>query len=148
MASQSSAAGNACQGSRGRVRTKKADASIREGRLAKAEQFAEAARTVLDLADETDAVADAFVTLAVHAGIAAGDVICCVRLGAYHYGERHQDAIALLKRADSDSAKSLGILLGMKTLAGYSDMPISREKRLRAERAMDALLATARRLSS
>lgn len=129
------------------MRTKKADASVQERRLSKAEQFADAARTVLDLADEADAVADAFVTLAVHAGIAAADVICCARLGAYHYGERHQDAVALLKEADVDAAKSLGVLLGMKTLAGYSDTPIPREKRVRAERAMDALLATARRLS-
>ena len=47
----------------------KADASIRAGRLAKANQFASVAHDVLDLADEAQDVADAFATLAVHAGI-------------------------------------------------------------------------------
>lgn len=56
------------------------------GRLAKARQFADAAHDVLALAGEADDVADAFVTLAVHAGIAAADVICCVRLGRHARG--------------------------------------------------------------
>ncbi|UJP38886.1 hypothetical protein [Cellulomonas palmilytica] len=123
--------------------TKKADVNVRAGRLAKARQFAAVAHDVLDLADEAQDVADAFVTLAVHAGIAASDVICSARLGIYHHGERHEEAVALLKKADADAAKHLDRLLQMKTLAGYSYTPVSGEKRVKAERAMDALIATA-----
>ncbi|WP_199422499.1 hypothetical protein [Actinotalea solisilvae] len=123
--------------------TRQADAGVRAGRLAKATQFAAVAHDVLDLADEAQDVADAFVTLAVHAGIAAADVICSARLGSYHQGERHEDAIAHLRKADEGAAKALSVLLGMKTLAGYSYTPVSGEKRVKAERAMDALLAIA-----
>lgn len=112
--------------------TRTADPSVRAGRLAKARQFAAVAHDVLDLADESQDVADAFVTLAVHAGIAASDVICCARLGASHHGDRHEDAIALLKTADPDAARALSVLLSMKTLAGYSYTPVSVEKRVKA----------------
>jgi len=125
------------------VRTNECSASERSGRLAKARQFAQAAADVLTLADEADDVADAFVTLAVHAGIAASDVICCARLGEYSRSERHDDAINLLKTADPVAAKSLRVLLGMKTFAGYSSAPVSADDRLRAERAMNALLTAA-----
>jgi hypothetical protein len=125
------------------MRTNDCAPRARDGRLAKARQFAEAASAVLTLTDEADEVADAFVTLAVHAGIAAADVICCARLGVHANGERHDDAVALLKRADPAAAKALRVLLGMKTSAGYSAMPVSTTDRRRAERAMDALLATA-----
>ncbi|MFD6893254.1 hypothetical protein ACFWB0_01730 [Rhodococcus sp. NPDC060086] len=47
----------------------------------KAEQFFDAAAIVNELADNNDL--DAVVTLWVHAGIAASDVICCARLGKY-----------------------------------------------------------------
>ena len=50
--------------------------------MAKAKQFVEAAETVESLADDANDVADAYVTLCVHAGIAAADVICCKRLGS------------------------------------------------------------------
>ena len=123
--------------------THKADATIRAGRLAKANQFASAAHDVLDLAEEAQDVADAFATLAVHAGIAASDVICSARLGAYHQGDRHEEAIALLSQADAEAAKSLSVLLRMKTLAGYGYTPVSAANRVKAERAMDALVAAA-----
>ena len=49
--------------------------AVRSGRLKKAEQFAQAAETVQEFADEGDDIGDAYVTLCVHAGIAAADVI-------------------------------------------------------------------------
>ncbi|WP_194164879.1 hypothetical protein [Pseudactinotalea sp. HY160] len=52
-------------------RTRPADDNLRRGRLSKAEQFAEAAATVHAVADEAGDVAGAYVTLCVHAGIAA-----------------------------------------------------------------------------
>lgn len=96
---------------RNRVRTPQ----VREGRLGKANQFAAVARDVADLADEAREVADAYVTLLVHAGIAAADVICCARLGEYARGSNHNDAIALLTTADTHSARHLETLLKMKT---------------------------------
>lgn len=57
------------------TRTNPCGAGVRAGRVAKANQFADAARTVRELADEAREVGDAFVTLAVHAGIAASDAI-------------------------------------------------------------------------
>lgn len=45
------------------------------------------------MADENNEVADAYVTLCVHAGIAAPDVICCASLGEHAQGENHSEAI-------------------------------------------------------
>ena len=75
------------------------DKTIRQGRMAKAEEFADAARVVQDLAEGPGDVADAYVTLCVHAGIAASDVICCARLGRYAQGNDHHEAVDLLKTA-------------------------------------------------
>ena len=129
------------------LRTSESDPAVVAGRRAKAQQFSTVARDVLTLADEAQDVADSFVTLAVHAGIAAADVICCVRLGTYSRSESHAEAIDLLKGADKDAAKALRVLLAMKTRAGYSSAPVSTEDRLRAERAMDALVAKAVEIS-
>lgn len=125
------------------MRTTKADASMKAGRLAKARQFADVAHDVLALADEAEDVADAFVTLAVHSGIASSDVICAARLGEFARGDNHNEAVDLLSKADKHSAKHLRTLLGMKTFAGYSYSPVSSTDRVRAERAMDALLTVA-----
>lgn len=124
-------------------RVQECNAAARAGRLAKARQFADAAEVVLTLAGEATDVADAFVTLAVHSGIAAADVICCARLGHMSASQKHQDAVGLLAQADQQSAKHLQVLLTMKTKAGYSYTPVSAEDRVRAERAMHALLTTA-----
>jgi len=119
---------------------------VREGRLGKAKQFAAVARDVADLADEAQEVSDAYVTLLVHAGIAAADVICCARLGEYAQGSNHNEAIALLKKADPDSARHLETLLKMKTRVGYGHTPASQVDLKKAQRAGDALLKTARAL--
>jgi hypothetical protein len=126
------------------MRTHECDASVITGRLAKARQFADAAHVVQALADESTDVADAFVTLAVHAGIAAADVICCVRLGRHARGENHNDAVDLLARVDAGASRHLRALLLLKTRAGYSATPVSGQDRVRAERAMDALIDLAR----
>jgi hypothetical protein len=76
------------------VRTQPCTAAIRRGRLRKAEQFIDAAGTVRDFADGHEDVADAYVTLCVHAGIAASDVICCASLGEHAQGEDHGEAAA------------------------------------------------------
>lgn len=127
-------------------RNKPCTPQVREGRLAKANQFAAVATDVADLAAEAREVADAYVTLLVHAGIAAADVICCARLGEYAQGSNHNEAIALLKTADPDSAQHLETLLKMKTRVGYGHMPASQDDLKKAQRAGDALLRTARAL--
>lgn len=121
------------------------DATVRRGRMAKAVQFADAATVVHALAKEAGDVADAYVTLCVHAGIAASDVICCARLGRYAQGEGHHEAIALLKTASPGVERHLAALLGMKTKSGYSHVPASAEDVKRAARSVDALLEQARR---
>jgi hypothetical protein len=80
-------------------RSVKADDAVRRGRMAKAEQFADAAVVLHELADEAADIADAYVTLCVHAGIAAADVICAARLGEHCRGENHDEAVALLEAA-------------------------------------------------
>jgi hypothetical protein len=56
-----------------------------------AEQFHTAAGLIEEFTGEPgeDNINNAFVTLCVHAGIAAADVICCARLGEYSRGEDH-----------------------------------------------------------
>jgi hypothetical protein len=74
-------------------RTRVCDDAVTAGRLRKAEQFVDAAETVREFADDELDVADAYVTLCVHAGIAAADVICCVSLGVHAVGESHSEAL-------------------------------------------------------
>jgi len=128
-------------------RTKPCDDATAAGRLSKAEQFFEAAETIRDLADEEYEVGDAYVTLCVHAGIAAADVICCVELKEHAQGEDHNQALALLARVrpgGAELAKSLAPLLGMKTHAGYSHRPVNSDNRKRAQRHAERLLRAAR----
>ena len=130
------------------MRTQPCTATIRQGRLRKAEQFLTAAGLVRDLAEEHEDVADAFATLCIHAGIAASDVICCVRLGEHAQGENHSETIALLKLADHAAARHLSALLALKTKSGYSHTPVTAEEFKRAGRAAEALVEAARRAHS
>lgn len=126
-------------------RTRSCTPHIRRGRLQKANQFLDAANLVYDFADE---IADGYVTLCVHAAIAAADVICCARLGEHAQGDNHQEAITVLGKADRDSAKHLRTLLNMKTKAGYSHTAATPEECKRAGRAAESLVETARRAHS
>ena len=124
-------------------RTVECTPATRAGRRAKARQFLDQAEAVLELADDAAKVADAYVTLLVHAGIAAADVICCAALGIHAQGENHNEAITLLAKADSRHAKDLQTLLGVKTKAGYSAIPVSNSERTRATRAAGRLVDAA-----
>jgi hypothetical protein len=127
-------------------RTRYCDAATRAGRLVKARQFMDAAHIIETLADEARDVADAYVTLCVHAGIAAADVICCARLGRHYRGDDHGSAVELLDRANPNAAKHLRTLLGMKTKAGYTAIPVSGSEHTRAGRAASALVEAAERV--
>ena len=93
------------------------------------------AQTCIDTAeliyDEnvSDPVLNVSTALAVLAGIAAGDSICCMRLGEMHRGDNHRDAIAMLQSATSDG-KSLGTklarLLDVKDGAHYAAIDVSK----------------------
>lgn len=126
-------------------RTHGGDPAAREGRLRKAQQFQLAADVIREYAAGDNALSDAYVTLCVHAGIAAPDVICMDRLGVYARSEGHEEAVPLLAQADKVAAKHLGALLGMKTRAGYSHMPVRAQDIQRAGRAMRALTEAAER---
>ncbi|ROS23961.1 hypothetical protein [Cellulomonas sp. PhB150] len=130
------------------ARTRPCEATVRAGRLAKATQFATAASVVFDLAEDARDVADAYVTLCVHAGIAAADAVCCARLGEHSLGDNHHEAVALLDKVDNQLAKHLRTLLELKTRAGYSHTRTSDESVRRAGRAMDALVFAAQRTST
>ncbi|MDD7834556.1 MULTISPECIES: hypothetical protein [Paenarthrobacter] len=94
--------------------------------------------------DEHREVADAVVTLCVHAGIAASDAICIAGLGHFSQGQDHNDAVNLLKSVDGNAARQLAALLHMKTRAGYGFDPVTPEQLKRATRAMDALIERAK----
>lgn len=115
--------------------------------MRKAEQFADAAETIREFADDEADIGDAYVTLLIHAGIAAADVICCEALGEHAHGESHTDAVELLRRVrpdGSDLGNALGSLLGAKTRAGYGHQPVNKETRVRSTRAVETLLRAAR----
>ena len=116
---------------------------VTAGRLRKARQFATAFTIVWEFADQPDDVANACATLAVHAGIAASDVLCCRSLGHHHQGGDHHGALALLTQIDPHLARHLKVLLEAKTLAGYGHDPVSPASLRRCERAMSNLVRAA-----
>ena len=102
---------------------------------------------VAELADQADDVVDAYMTLLVHAGIAAADLICCARLGEHALGTDHGEAVALLKQAaGAKTSGHLSTLLAVKTKAGYSHTNASSNDRTKTERAAAALLKVAREI--
>ena len=122
---------------------KSCTAATRAGRMAKADQFYLAAETIAETIEDQD-IADAYVTLCVHAGIAAADIICCARLGEHAQGDDDQEAVALLSKADRAQAKHLKVLLDLKTHSGYSATPTGAANQKRAARAAAALVSAAR----
>lgn len=129
------------------MKTRRCHEHDARARLVKAEQFLDAAETIRDLADDEADVGDALVTLCVHAGIAAADVLCCVALGEHAQADDHAQAVGLLARVAPDGSelsKSLGVLLGMKTKAGYSARTVSADDRKRALRSAQRLATAAR----
>jgi hypothetical protein len=97
----------------------------------------QAARAYLGVADsvlherDRDEYLNVAAGLAVLAGIAASDAICCVRLGCRHRGDNHRGAADLLRDATKDGAelaKALLRLLDLKDAAHYGVMVISSRK--------------------
>lgn len=130
---------------KGKDRTEPCSKLVADGRMVKAQQFMEVAEDIATLTDDSTDIADAYVTMCVHAGIAAADVICCRRLGEHARGEDHASAVSLVGTASAIAAKNLRTLLGMKTKAGYSGLPVSGSDYKRAGRAARALVDEAQK---
>jgi hypothetical protein len=126
------------------ARVKQCDDRLVEGRRRKAVQFLEAAELIRDFADDEADAGDVFVTLCVHAGIAAADVVCCRALGHHVQGEDHNEAIAEVGKVDRQHAKDLRTLLQIKTKAAYSPDAVSAEERKRTGRAVERLVGAIR----
>ncbi|HXY91296.1 MAG TPA: hypothetical protein VEP49_02365 [Acidimicrobiia bacterium] len=130
------------------AQSKRCSESTRAGRLDKARQFCDAADILDTLVSDGDPdVVDAYVTLCVHAGIAAADVICCARLGVHAQGQDHNEATLLLATADKAASRHLATLLALKTRSGYGALKSSRSDRTRAKRAAHALVDAAERIT-
>ncbi|MFB2583347.1 hypothetical protein [Herbiconiux liukaitaii] len=115
-----------------------------DARMKKADEFADAAAVHFDEARGVADGPDVFVTLAVHAGIAAADVICIRRGLGYSASGNHEEALKLLEKADRDAVKHLRRLLAVKTKAGYSTNSVSAAEVKSAQAAHLALLEAAR----
>ncbi len=122
---------------------KKCTAATSAGRLKKAREFRLAAELVQDGAVGQNELNDAYITMCVHAGIAAADVICCRRLNVHHQGENHNEAITTLGRVDRQLASDLAVLLRKKTASGYTERTSSAADRRQAKRAMERLVDAA-----
>ncbi|MBS1890622.1 MAG: hypothetical protein JST59_04970 [Actinobacteria bacterium] len=115
--------------------------------MRKAEQFLAVADRLRHESEEGEEVGDALVTVCVHAGIAASDVLCCKALGHYVQGDDHQQAIAELSKVapgGKELGKDLRALLQMKTQAAYAAAPIGAAERKRAWRKAESLVEAAR----
>jgi hypothetical protein len=94
-------------------------------------------------------IGDAYVTLCVHAGIAAADSICAHRLKQHHIGDNHHEAVAMLRQVQPDGhafANDLDQLLKLKTKAGYTHRPVTADERKLAGRRARTLVDAARAL--
>ncbi len=105
------------------TRTRRVSAAQARIYLGKAEEFLVAARDSLE-ADHSLATT----SLAVHAGISAGDAICGARTGQRAAGSDHSQVLALLSQAGregTDAARVLTRLMPLKNRAEYEpeDVP-------------------------
>jgi hypothetical protein len=94
---------------------------VAQARLGEAEDLLDAAESIRTLADHEPDVGAAYVTLCVHAGIAAADAICCLRLGYHVAGTDRREAVAELSRVRPDGGQlggALRVLLGMQSRTG------------------------------
>lgn len=117
-------------------RTQECDRSQAAVRLAHARAFLETAELVGDADDElaTPQVATA---LAVLAGIAASDAICCAALGRRSRGQDHRQAIDLVQQVAPDGpvlSRDLARLLDLKDGAHYGMVYVTGAKAITAVR--------------
>jgi triphosphoribosyl-dephospho-CoA synthetase len=111
------------------VRQEACNRAAATNRLKHAVEFLELAELGSD--EAATRFANASAALAVLAGIAASDAICCARLGTRSRSQDHRDAQALLEKVEPDgrqAAESLRRLLDMKDSAQYGVAHLGRER--------------------
>ena len=117
-------------------RTAPCGAADAQSRLRTARAYLEVAGLVLS-ERERDEHLNVSAGLAVLAGIAASDSVCCVRLRSRHRGDDHRGAADLLRRATPDGpelASTLLRLLDLKDEAHYGVLVVSARKARDAHR--------------
>jgi len=132
-------------------RSRTAACDIAEGRtrFRTAQAYLNVAASVLDERDR-DEYLNVAAGLAVLAGIAASDAICCIRLGCRHRGDDHRGAAELLRTATPDGgelAKTLLKLLDLKDAAHYGVLVVASRKARDAVRWSGRLVDRARQES-
>lgn len=132
-----------------RSRTAACDLAEGRTRFRTAQAYLNVAASVLDERDR-DEYLNVAAGLAVLAGIAASDAICCIRLGCRHRGDDHRGAAELLRTATPDGgelAKTLLKLLDLKDAAHYGVLVVASRKARDAVRWSGRLVDRARQES-
>lgn len=114
------------------------DSVVTHGRMSKATEFFDAAEILGE--EMPNAAGDLYVD----AGIAASDVICCVRLGVHSNTGNHSEALALLKRAAGGFERHLNTLLNLKNKAAYTHQDLSSAELRKMNRAAEHLVKSAK----
>jgi hypothetical protein len=112
--------------------------------LGKAEEFLVAARQSLDAGHTLAAT-----SLAVHAGISAGDAICGARTGQRAAGADHSQGAALLAQAGregKDAARLLTRLMPLKNRAEYEPQDVPKATATRAVDQAERIVLIARQV--
>lgn len=122
------------------------DSAFKNGRLLKAREFASTASVLFDDATRNSDHGDAYVTMAIHSGIASSDVICAAKLGEYSAADSHSAAVALLKKANPEAASLLSKLLSLKTKSAYGHRAVTAAEVRSAESTHKMLLDIAERI--
>ncbi len=127
--------------------TRTTPCGVREARvrLRTARAYLEVATVVLN-EQSRDEFLSVAAGLAVLAGIAAADAVCCVRLRCRHRGDDHRRAADLLKTAVPDGGKLAAAfvrLLDVKDEAHYGIVVVSSRKARDAVRWADNLVTRA-----
>ena len=111
-------------------RTSPCGAADATARLRTAQAYLDVAELVLGERDR-DEYLNVAAGLAVLAGIAASDAICCARLGRRPRGDNHRSAADILRQATPDGDKlavTLLRLLDLKDAAHYGVMIVAARK--------------------
>lgn len=122
-------------------RTRSVSRAQVRGYAGKAQEYLDAAAA--NLADGRYIAAT---SLAVHAGISAGDAICGARTGRRSADQDHARSVALLGEAGPDgkaAVRPLGRLLTLKTRAEYEPDDVSKTIATKAVRAATEIVAIA-----
>jgi hypothetical protein len=122
-------------------RTRPSTETIRRGRLTKAVEFLDGAILIDD--DMPDAAVFLWST-------PASRPPTSIRCAPWPYaaGENHNEAVALLAKADAGVEKHLRALLNVKSKVSYTHQSATADERKRSRRAAETLVEAARRAAA